>query len=306
MTKTHEQILELIDHFKENPVLWDNEHIQHHITTIISSVQNNIAKCMKTTAKDVEKKIIWLKHNATKEYKKAIKNATYMDDVTLVSTWPYMKALTFYVPTIEGTVQQWTQQRIYQLINYYKDNPSLWDIEHIDYGKEKVKMEILSSIGSKMKINSKLISSRLHYLYNRMIEEFKKLKEANKYCSTWRYYSTLSFLIPAIKLKQNERKWTREMTFRLINFYKVKPLLCDYEQHSYEDQHMRRRLLSKMSSVINISIKDIDERLDYLKNRMSDEVRKHVAVNTWVYYETLTFLIPIINRANEANRTHSK
>lgn len=96
----------------------------------------------------------------------------------------------------------WTNDKVCNLINLYRDRPILWDCRQRDYKDRNKKLDAMLEIAVSFGVNKEEVQRKIKNLVCHFLREVKKERESNKsgagrddmYKSKWIFYDNLLFL----------------------------------------------------------------------------------------------------------------
>ena len=113
------------------------------------------------------------------------------------------------------------------------------------------------------------------------------------------------------------REWTDEECVKLMSLWRGSEILYNNEHPNYYSQSERKIAMEQIASELNISVKDITDKMHSLRTyygsqRQRIEAKESANPNTpyvsrWKYYNNMSFLRDtLVNRANKSNLRKSR
>lgn len=97
-------------------------------------------------------------------------------------------------------------------------------------------------------------------------------------------------------------EWTREKTLKLLNEYKNRRVLWDWNNRGYRDRIKRKLAIQELANLFNCNTLEIEKKITNLKCQYSREVHKiqnsqeqsnspdDIYVSKWFAYKSMQFL----------------
>lgn len=133
------------------------------------------------------------------------------------------------------------------LINFYKENPALWNSNDPHY-KNKVqrsliKVKLVTLFAEKY--TEDVLEKTFHSLRTSMLREVKKLDNGIIPKRTWKFFDEMEFLKGDLNKKKTVQFEIDEIE-RLIDFYRENAALWNHHLVEYRDRNLREALLNKL------------------------------------------------------------
>ena len=192
--------IELLKDYKTLPLLW-NQNEKSPKKTDKTNAAKDLAEKHGLTNEGLKRVIHSLRTSMTREVKKKQEHTGY------VSNWKFYEHMQFLEEEIIKSLQpdksSWTEDETVSLIEFYRENPCLWNhcsAEYRDRDAKNLAMEKLKDILKRF--TEEEIKAHWHSVKTVFDREEKREKGSKKsgagttevYSSDWKYYKLLMFV----------------------------------------------------------------------------------------------------------------
>ena len=135
------------------------------------------------------------------------------------------------------------------LIEFYKNNPVLWDSDNPYYKndktKEPVKLKLQELFNHTYTVEA--LEKAFHSLRSSMLREVKRNEGSDAPSSKWKFYTHMEFLIGELtKEKRKSPEFSFEEIEDIIDYYRENPSLWNFNLQDYRDRTLREALMEKL------------------------------------------------------------
>ena len=191
------------------------------------------------------------------------------------------------------------------LINFYKENPALWNSSD-PYYKNKVQRSLIKTkllTVFQNKYTEDVLEKTFHSLRASMLREVKKLDNGIIPKKIWKFFDDMELLRGDLNKKKGVQFEADELE-RIIDFYRENASLWNHHLNEYRDRNLRDVLLDKLAVEFNgkFTVADLKQQWHNLITTYKREKQRvdcskssgsgttEVYVSNWEYFTSMCFI----------------